>query len=161
MVLFVPVDGAGAVYLFGEDQSYQLMREYQLAEAPLEIGALHYGFIDAVCTTDQEDKILHPVGCPGINELCELFRAELFASFIEGNQVIIFLQHAQNNFSFLFLEIGFAEGGCVLWTRDDIPLNGVVIGYAVGEVGDAFFNVAFMFFSDGPELEFHDIKING
>jgi hypothetical protein len=56
MIFFAAQDGTGAVELFGEDESYQLMREYQFRKAPFMIGSFEHGIGESVCTTDQKHE---------------------------------------------------------------------------------------------------------
>ena len=43
VVFFAPKDGAGAVELFGEDESDQLMRKHEFGQAPFVIGSFEHG----------------------------------------------------------------------------------------------------------------------
>ena len=159
VVFFAAQDGASAVELFGEDESDELVREYQFSEAPLVVGAVQYSIGESVSASDQEDQALAAFIGSLLNEFSQLFGTVLFAGFFEGDEVIVGLKPFENGFAFFDLQVHFAEHRTVLGRRDELPVHFVIPADSFGEFLHPGFHVGIMCFANGPEGNAHEGEI--
>lgn len=159
VVFFVAQDGAGAIYLFCEEQPDQLVRQGELREGPSVVRPGENGLVQAVCAADEEDQIFVAFVGAVLDKLGESFGGHLASAFVECDQIIILCQLCEDGFGFLFLLYGGAGAG--FWRGEDEPFHLVIAADAAGEIFDAGFYVGFVFFADRPELEFHECVVMG
>ena len=159
MIFLVAYDGAGPVKLFCEQQAYQLMGECELGKGPAIVCSFEDCFIQSVNASDEEDQLFCAVICPGLDKLSKSFRGNLFAVFVQCDEEVVFGKGIEDSLCFFFLQIWLRKGCCVFWDGNDGPFYGVVARDAPGEVVDAGSYVGFVIFADGPELNFHVVKL--
>src|SRR5437868_14671471 len=70
MIFFVSYDRASPVHLFGQYQSYQLMRKNKLGESPRKVGSFFNFIIHAKSATNQKYQTLDTFIGSLLNKFC-------------------------------------------------------------------------------------------
>ena len=141
MIRFAADDGAGAVYLFGEDETYHLMRQRQLRERQLFVGASVDGRREAVRPSDNEHEppcrslfLLQPSG--------QFHAAQFLAVLVEEDDRVANLNLPQDEFSLLFFLLFLGKLPCILQVGNDGDGERHVVGDAADVVINACREVA-------------------
>src|SRR5687767_5711812 len=108
-----------------------------------------------VSTSYQEDDVLTAFVSAPSNKVSKGLRVELSATFIKCHEEIVIGQIFQNGIRLLFLLIRSQPGTRAFWCRNNLPQSRIIIVDAFGEIGYARFHIRVVFFTNGPELNFH------
>ena len=76
MVFFIPQDRAGAVELFRQYETHQLVRKDEGGEGPAIVGPLQELLIQPVGAADQEDQLFDTLIGPRLDQLRQPFGAQ-------------------------------------------------------------------------------------
>lgn len=105
MVIFLVVEhGIGPVKLLGNDEAHQLVGKGKGGEGKFCLRAFQHGGINAKSAADEYDQLAGAGIGALLQEVGQLQGGHGFSPFIQGQQVVLRLQHVQYHFSFLFFQ---------------------------------------------------------
>ena len=147
VIFFVAQNGAGAVELFGEDESHQLVRKGELGEGPVMVRAGKDRGVQSINPADKKDEVFAATVSAHLDEMRKVFGGELLPAFVKRYKKIIFCKQRKKDLSFLFFEIGSRIFGG--W--DQSPFSREVSAKPAGKIIHARLYISVILLADRPE----------
>ena len=102
MVLLMAQDRTGAVNLLSKQEAHKLVGKSESRKTPYEVRPLEHRIMQAESAADQKNKMAGALVCLRLQEICELFGAQLLSAFIKSHELIIIAEPLQDGFRFFF-----------------------------------------------------------